>query len=285
LLHQLKKKAPAEEIQATIDAIHMKATEAGIDDVHVPSTDALATAICRLGAKSMSHLLSAIERGKEPLLAIADRSDAAKRQIVASVVEYWKDQPGVAVNIVDKLLNYQLLQPVNVIQWALGDHLGSGEPLSESWVFEMVSNTVTKVTNRNHQIVSARLVKTLSPEQITLIEEALGPARTSTRDIFKYIEDAVSGFAQGAAGKLIEKEASGELALEDVKLISVWAKRWHTVFLRKGQVEERVISEDSVDTKIRLLEAEPEPMVEGEAEADGEGQGNGAQDDGDTDML
>ena len=55
LLSQLRKKATAEEIQVTIDTIHEKALEQGVTEVLVPSTDAFVTAICRLGAKSLSH--------------------------------------------------------------------------------------------------------------------------------------------------------------------------------------------------------------------------------------
>ena len=50
-------------------------------------------------------------------------------------MEYWKDQPGIGVNIVDKLLNYTILSPGSVIEWALGKE---GGRLSEAHVFEMV---------------------------------------------------------------------------------------------------------------------------------------------------
>jgi nuclear cap-binding protein subunit 1 len=262
LLVQLRKKASTEDTQETINAIHDKALEQGITDVLVPSTDAFVTAICRLGAKSLSHVLSCIERGKERLLQIAAESPAARRQIVASVVEYWKDQPGVAVRIIDILLNYTILAPITVVEWVFGDHMGAGEALTESWVYEMVANTVAKVTKRNRQIALARLQKGLPQEQVDMVEATLTKDRDASRELFKYIEDAVNGVAQGAADKLIEKESSGELSAESAELIRNWGKRWHTVFVRKAQVEESIVGEEAVETRIKLLAAEPEPEPE-----------------------
>ncbi|KAI4679000.1 uncharacterized protein J4E88_006290 [Alternaria novae-zelandiae] len=269
LLSQLRKKATAEEIQVTIDSIHEKALEQGIAEVLVPSTDAFVTAICRLGAKSLSHVLSCIERGKDRLLELS-QNEVARRQIVASVVEYWKDQPGVAVRIIDILLNYTILAPMTVVQWVFGSHMGAGEALTESWVFEMVSNTVAKVTNRNRQIASARLQKGLPQEQIEMVEATLAKDRDNARELFKYIEDSMRGVAEGSADTLIEKSSNGSLTEEEVELIKAWGKRWQTVFIRKAQVEESVVGEEAVEARIRLLAAEPDEVAESmEQDADG----------------
>ncbi|KAF2638947.1 hypothetical protein P280DRAFT_430508 [Massarina eburnea CBS 473.64] len=265
LLLQLRKKATHDEVQVTIDKIHTQAKEAGIEDILVPSTDAFVTAICRLGAKSLSHFLSCVERGRERLLNIAQESDTARRQIVASVVEYWKDQPGIAVRIIDLLLNYTILAPITVVQWVFGDYMGAGEALTESWVFEMVSNTVTKVSNRNRQIASARLQKGLPAEQLEMVEGTLIKDRDNARELFKYIEDAVGGVAQGSSDVLIEKETNGELSEEDGKLLRAWGKRWHAVFVRQSAVEESIVGESALEARIKFLAAQPDPEPEADA--------------------
>ncbi|KAF2181829.1 cap binding protein [Zopfia rhizophila CBS 207.26] len=269
LFTQIRKKAPDADIQETINTIHTKAAEQGIGDVLVPSTDALVTSICCVGSKSLSHVLSCINHSKDRLLSISQNSEAARRQIVASVVGYWKDQPGVAVNIVDKLLNFSILAPITVVQWALCDHLGAGEALTEGWVFEMVSNTVTKVTNRMRQIALARLQKGIQQEQIIMVEETLTKERESMRELFNVIKDSVKAVAEGAADTLIEKSGSGELSAEDAELIRAWGKRWYTVFVRKAQVEESVVGEEAVEARLRLLSAEAEPAAEPMHEGNG----------------
>jgi len=285
LLQQLRKKAPVEEVQATIDKIHEQAIAQGVAEVLVPSTDVFVTAICRMGAKSLSHVLSCIERGKDRLLEIS-QNEAARRQIVASVVEYWKDQPGVAVRIIDILLNYTILAPMTVIQWVLGSHMGAGEALTESWVYEMVSNTVAKVTNRNRQIASARLQKGLPQEQIEMVEATLAKDRDNARELFQYIEDAMRGVAEGTADVLLEKQTSGALGQEEVELIKAWGKRWHTVFLRKAQIEEAVVGEDAVEARIKLLAAEPdEAAVEAVAMEQDAADGVAETTDGEAQMM
>ncbi|KAF2653733.1 cap binding protein [Lophiostoma macrostomum CBS 122681] len=268
LIVQLRKK---ENFQETIEKIQQQATEHGIEDPFVPSTDVLVTAICRLGAKSLSHVLSCIERARDQLMVAVEASDAARRQVIASVVEYWKDQPGVAVRIIDILLNYTILTPMSVVRWALGDYLGAGEALSKSWVFEMVSNTVTKVTKRNRQIADARLQKNLLQEQADFAEATLTNDRQSARELFKYIEDAVRGVAEGSADILLEKEASGEISAEDGQLIRAWGKRWHIVSLRKAQVEESVVGEEAMEARIKLLDAQSAAEAEAAAATEGNG--------------
>ncbi|KAF2258654.1 hypothetical protein CC78DRAFT_504248 [Lojkania enalia] len=266
LLTQFRKKAPDEEIQATIDKIHGQAAEQGIADVLVPSTDVFMTVICRVGSKSLSHFLSCIERGKNRLISIAQSSDAARRQILTSVVEYWKDHPGTGVNIVNKLLNYGILGPMTVIQWVLGDQLGNGTILAKGWVYEMVATTVVKVTKRNRQIASTRLQKGLPQDQVKTVDTALAEGRDSAREMFKYINDALAGVTQGAVDGL---QTDPTLSQEDGELIRAWGKRWQTVFLRMAQVEESVIGVDAVETRLKILAVEDE--VASQPKHDGNG--------------
>ncbi|KAF2114969.1 cap binding protein [Lophiotrema nucula] len=283
LFTQFRKKASPEELDETIKKIHEQAAEHGIEEVLVPSTDAFVTAICRLGAKSLSHVLGCIERGKDRLQSVARTSEPASRQIVASVVAYWKNHPGVAVSIIDKLLNYQILAPSTIIQWALGDHLGGGKALTESWIYELVSNTVTKVSSRNRDIIAVRLQKALQQQQVDMVDGHLAEGRNSARELFKSIDDAVRGVADGAADGLMEGEGSGAISAEEGQLIRAWGRRWQTAFLRRAQVEESVIGEEAIEARLRLLAAEADP--ETLPEADHENGTTAEVPNGDTEMV
>ena len=182
----LRKKSPEDTIQPVIDRIHAQATEMKLGDELVYSTDAYVTAICYIGSKSLSHVLSCIERCKERLLALGPASPAARKQIIDSVMEYWKDQPGIGVNIVDKLLNYTILSPASVIDWALSK---DGSRLGQAHVYEMISATIGKVTNRVRQVVRAKKVPGLLPEQRALMEETVERERKAMKDLFDSMED------------------------------------------------------------------------------------------------
>jgi len=247
LLQLLKRKAPESEIQAVIDAIH--STSQAPEDAFLASTDAYITAICYIGSKSLSHVLSYIERCKERLLALGTAHAEARSQIISSVVSYWSQtQTGVAVNIVDKLLNYTILTPTSVIEWALGtpERLAGGRILAEAWVYEMVARTVAKVTGRVRQIVAARMQPGQSAEQIALLDKTLAKEVADMRALFAIIEDALVGVAEGSASGMVENadlDGPDGLDEDETQLLKTWGVKWLRTFRRKLAVEENVVLE------------------------------------------
>jgi nuclear cap-binding protein subunit 1 len=148
-------------------------------------------------------------------------------------MNYWVDQPGIGVNIVDKLLNYTILTPLSVVQWALDGTL-DGSKLVESYVFEMVTSTVTKVTHRIRQIVASR-TPDLSEEERKEIDEMLVKEREAMKEMFAVMEEALSAWATGSKDQSAEQ---GDGVTEDADLVRRWGERWGRVFRRKIAVEE-----------------------------------------------
>ncbi|KAI1802282.1 MIF4G like-domain-containing protein [Daldinia bambusicola] len=224
----LKRKAPDEEIQPIIDRIHSAALDQAIDPL-VSSTDVFMTAVCWVGSKSLSHVLACIERTKDRLLDSGAASEAARAQIITAVVSYWSAHPGVAITIIEKLLNYSIITPGAVIDWALaGDRAGPyGQALSKSWVFELVFNTVVKVTSRLRQVVSSGSNETTEEEV------------ASMRELFKNMEDALVSWAQGTKDQIMDPVVSD--GGEDI--IKRWGERWLRVFRRRSAIEETFLLE------------------------------------------
>jgi nuclear cap-binding protein subunit 1 len=231
ILALLRKKSPEDTIEPVIQQIHHQALDMSLGDPLVVSTDAYMTAICYIGSKSLSHVLSSIERCKERLLSIGAASPAARKQIIESVMLYWKDQPGIGVNIVDKLLNYTILSPTSVVEWAL---TREGGRLSEAFIFEMVSATVGKVTKRVRQVVTAKNAQGLLPEQKKLLDDTVDSERVNMKELFQLMEDALVGWATGSKDQLLE---AGDMGSDDA-MIRQWGERWLKVFRRKYAVEE-----------------------------------------------
>lgn len=240
ILRLLKSKAPDTDLAAPITSIEKTASSLGVSDPLVSSTDAYVTAICYLGSKSLSHVLSQIERGKDRLLSIGPASEAARRQIIGSVMQYWAEKPGIGVNVVDKLLNYTILTPQSVVIWALGDQLGKGEGLIPAHVYEMVSSTVTKVTGRVRQIALARNQPGLPADQVGILDETLSKEREEMSKLFSTIEDALVGVAEGSVDEMAESADQDE---KGVMILRGWGQKWLKVFRRKMAVEEAWVSE------------------------------------------
>jgi len=224
----LKRKAPDEEIQPVIDRIHSAALDQSIDPI-VSSTDVFMTAVCWVGSKSLSHVLACIERTKDRLLDAGAASEAARVQIITAVMNYWSAHPGVALSIIEKLLNYSIITPSTVIDWALvGDRAGPyGQALSKVWVFELVFNTVVKVTTRLRQVVKGGA------------NEGLQEEITAMRELFKAMNDALVSWAQGTKDQLMDPVVSD--GGED--LVQRWGERWLRVFRRRLAIEEAFLME------------------------------------------
>lgn len=260
VLALLKKKAPEEDIQKLLDQVQEQAATHGFEDPLVPSTDIYMTAILSVGSKSLSHVLSTIDRCKERLLAVGTQSELARRQIIGSVVDFWVDHPGNAVNIVDKLLNYTIITPMSVIEWALQDRLDRGRALASAQCYELISTTMFKVTERLRQIVQTRNDTKVSFDQRQQIDEVLPRERQSARDMYLAIEDAVAAVASGTQDDMIERYDDNN---SERDLITLWGERWARVWRRKAAVEEAVVGEAAVAP---LEEPEPEPAVAAEGE-------------------
>jgi nuclear cap-binding protein subunit 1 len=153
-------------------------------------------------------------------------------------MSYWADQPGIGVNIVDKLLNYTILTPLSVVEWALVDD--GSDKLAETYVFEMVAGTVQKVTNRVRQIIASRNAPGLEHEARLALDETLLRERKAMKEMFTVMEEALLSWANGSKDQAVE-EGTGETA--DEQLIRTWGERWLRVFRRKMAVEEAFLVE------------------------------------------
>jgi len=251
------KSSSSEQIQSSLDDIHQSANSQGLDG-SVISTDILMTSICHIGSKSLSHVLSSIEKNRERLLAIGPTSEAARQQIITSVMEYWSYHSGQAVNIVDKLLNYTIVTPQSVIEWALSptstpsSSFSSTTPLSNPAVFEMIWLTMTKVAKRISDICRARANPDLlsststSTEEgqahINVIEETLVRERDGMRSLLTLILSRVRDLSSTSPSNNSEQD-----------LIQLWARKWEKVYTRKQTVEEARSGETATKVLIDVL--------------------------------
>ncbi|KAI5285597.1 hypothetical protein KEM54_000442 [Ascosphaera aggregata] len=243
LMQLIRKKAPDSDIAPVIRSIEQQAQDHGVSEPMIQSTDAFVTAICYVGSKSLSHVLSCIERNKERLLTIGPNSSAARRQIITSVLEYWADQPGIGVNIIDKLLNYTVLTPLSVIEWALVDKLNGGYALTQPHIYEMVNSTMGKVATRIRQIVAARTQSALFEPQLTVIHETLQREQADMEAMFRIIFDTAVAVANGNNDDMLERRDGDDTLTSEDELVKVWGERWARVFKRKMAVEQAFVSE------------------------------------------
>jgi nuclear cap-binding protein subunit 1 len=270
LAQLIRKKATEEEFAPVLQAIEEAATQSGVANPQLSSTDALVTAICWVGSKSLSHVLACIERCRDRLMIIANTSPADLRQIITSVMDYWRDQPGVGVNIVDKLLNYKILTPTSVIEWALVDKVERGTALATSWIYELIFSTTNKVANRVRAIVRASRQPGLPAEQGEVLRQSLETEMADMKALFAIIVDTLLPIRDGNQDQMME--SSDALREEEEAMVKMWAVKYLRVFQRKLAVEESWVKEELLKP---IPAPPPEPMEEVEITATGNGEMNG----------
>lgn len=267
----LKRKAPDEDMTQVIERIHTQALEHGLNPL-VASTDVFVTCVCFVGSKSLSHVLACIERTKERLLNIGAASETARSQIISAVAAFWRHHPGIGVSIVEKLLNYSILTPQSVVDWALASgssasqsgFAGSlpGDALAAPHVFEMVYSTIIKVTGRVRQVVinpegAAELAAPSAEDNGTTVDPETLRVREiqAMRDLFHAMNDALASWASGSKEELMDgSDNSQGNDPEREDLIRQWAQRWLRVFKRRSAIEEAWLAEadkrESAGTKM-----------------------------------
>lgn len=207
------------------------------------------TAVCWVGSKSLSHVLACIDRTKGRLIDAGAASAAARAQIISAVMGYWHAHPGVALSIIEKLLNYAILTPDSIVDWALvasappGGAQG-GASLGRPHIFELVSNTVAKVSGRVHQLLASPDVEA----------EARDREVKAMRDLLGTAVDALSSWAGGSKDELMEDgDGSGEATM----LIRRWGQRWLRVYRRLAAIEDTFVLEATQDKMDTTADAPP----------------------------
>lgn len=147
-------------------------------------------------------------------------------------MDYWCAHPGVALSILEKLLNYSILTPFSVVDWTLvastpANGTNFGLSLAQSHTFELVSNTVAKVTSRVRQLSATA-------------DGSSDKETQAMRDLFAAMNDALTSWASGSKDEMIEE---GDGTSEQETMLRRWGQRWLRVFQRKAAIEEAFLLE------------------------------------------
>jgi nuclear cap-binding protein subunit 1 len=113
----------------------MEASESGQSLSNVPALVRTITiqSLLHIGSRSFSHLLNAIERylpllrtvasgGTSTSSASSGGSPEAKADILDAVSTFWKDNAEMVRIVFDKFMQYQIVDPTDVVSWTF-DHI------------------------------------------------------------------------------------------------------------------------------------------------------------------
>ncbi|RUP49695.1 hypothetical protein BC936DRAFT_141787 [Jimgerdemannia flammicorona] len=154
LLEQLRQKVPGAEIEERVlRDVKKKADEKGVSIPEQEDTarEVLVQCVLLLGSKSFSHVLNVVERYLSVLQSLNTTAEA-RLHTVKIVASFWRNNTQFLGILLDKLLNYRVVDPVSVIAWIFEQE--QIENFGRSFLWEILKNTLNKVISRVAQIKS-----------------------------------------------------------------------------------------------------------------------------------
>ncbi|KAG8218274.1 MIF4G like-domain-containing protein [Butyriboletus roseoflavus] len=184
ILSLLRGRSRAEEVISHLDSLRTSLESTSSAPHPYASIDSLMRSIAvqsllSIGSRSFSHLLNAIERYLPLLRGLANPSPAqgggdvteAKTDILNAVFTFWKRNRQIIGIVFDKLMQYQIVDPTDVIAWTFGNSAGGNSegdagtnPLSVgTFEWDLIKGALDKANGR--VMVARRKVAVLRKEQ------------------------------------------------------------------------------------------------------------------------
>ncbi|KAG6877453.1 hypothetical protein C0993_007137 [Termitomyces sp. T159_Od127] len=140
-------------------------------NVDMTANSIVIQSLLHIGSRSFSHLLNAIERYLPLLRKVAGSSNSltateAKAGVLTSVAVFWKNNPHMVGIVFDKLMQYQIVDPNDVVGWTFTNGAGVGLGSSSSLnAFEwgLVRGALDKANGR--VLIARRKITALRKEE------------------------------------------------------------------------------------------------------------------------
>ncbi|KAJ3533816.1 hypothetical protein NM688_g7231 [Phlebia brevispora] len=175
VLELLRGRAKAEDVMAHLESVK-NSLETTEGDANIDSLvrSIAVQSLLHIGSRSFSHFLNAIERYLPLLRNLASGSISTtgtsnlegRMGILNAVSAYWKHNRHMIVIVFDKLMQYQIVDPTDVVSWAFTrggeSRLSSGHPSIGSLEWEIVQGALNKANGR--VVIARRKVTTLRKE-------------------------------------------------------------------------------------------------------------------------
>jgi nuclear cap-binding protein subunit 1 len=182
VLNLLRGRSKADEVISHLNQLRNQLADRadGVgEDVNVDAVvRALAVqSLLHIGARSFSHFLNAIERYLPVLRHLAQmqaQGADAKADILTAAAVFWKRSRQMVGIVFDKLMQYQIVDPTDVVAWTFGhgggavgkDELGrdrQGRPCVGAYEWDLLKAAIDKANGR--VLVAKRKVTQLRKEE------------------------------------------------------------------------------------------------------------------------
>ncbi|CAB4419816.1 unnamed protein product [Rhizophagus irregularis] len=216
LLGKIRKRASNEDVQAyfkeIVTALPPKEQDQTIRDIFVQC-------VLMQGCKSFSHVLNVIERYL-PILQSLNESPEDKLHTVKIVAEFWKRNTQFLGILLDKLLNYRVIDASSIITWLFTKEMET--EVSKSYMWEIMKNTINKVISRVKQVqykldtlinprtdiidITSDVDKKVNSEELRSLENTLSNVTREQKEVLLALVNLFVGMLDERLKEYIEQD-------------------------------------------------------------------------------
>ncbi|KAG5520228.1 hypothetical protein PMAC_001306 [Pneumocystis sp. 'macacae'] len=145
LLETMKVNTEQSETDVALEIIEKTAAENNEEDPQFEVLKALVQCVLHLGARSFSNALNTIERNLPGLRNRCSANRKTCRQTIDIIMKFWKDQPGIGVALINKFLNYSIINTISIIEWIFLD--ADIEYINRGFIWELMKIVLDKINS------------------------------------------------------------------------------------------------------------------------------------------
>ncbi|KAI9311540.1 armadillo-type protein [Dichotomocladium elegans] len=151
LIENLRAKKSADEIQAILEQFKEEQARRDMpaNDQDRMMRELFVQSTLLVGSKSFSHVLNVVERYLD-VLRYVNGTPEARLHTVQIIAEFWKENRQFMGILLDKLLNYRIIDPASIISWVFEKQ--QLDRASNFYAWEILQNTLAKVVARVSQV-------------------------------------------------------------------------------------------------------------------------------------
>ncbi|KAH7105316.1 MIF4G like-domain-containing protein [Auriculariales sp. MPI-PUGE-AT-0066] len=145
ILNLLRDRTKAELVIVELDGFRNTLQESGDPRPEAVVRAATLQALLQVGSRSFSHLLNAIERYLPVLRSLVAPGSEARAEILRATGAFWARSTQMVNIVVDKLMQYQIVEPADVVQFAFSEEQ---TPQGQIQRWELVKAALDKAHGR-----------------------------------------------------------------------------------------------------------------------------------------
>ncbi|KAI7866860.1 armadillo-type protein [Spinellus fusiger] len=151
VIESLRAKKTVEEVREILNVFKEDQAKRGLDEQAQLNSVRVLFVQCLLlvGSKSFSHVLNVVERYLE-VIRYVNSTPEGRLHTVQIVSSFWKNNTQFLGILLDKLLNYRVIDPTSVITWTFESE--QLEKAGRAYPWEILKNTLNKVVSRVIQV-------------------------------------------------------------------------------------------------------------------------------------